>query len=242
MGIAARRRLAFAGHVVAVGRHGRQGRHGRRSVGRAGRAAATRMPPAGRWRRACWTRRSAPSSSIPRPRRQTRDRPRSRSPRGPSRGCDDLGQKAELHGLPDGRMTGHHDRPSQPRRHRGAGPCRRDRALSRSPRRAGFRPGRPAGAWRHDRLRRASQHQDRIACSRSAPDSPIAGFLARNPDGGIHHLCYEVDDIDAASRQLAAAGTRILGSGQPRPGAHGKPVLFLHPKDFFGTLIELEQA
>lgn len=73
-------------------------------------------------------------------------------------------------------------------------------------------------------------------------DSPVAKFLERNPDGGIHHLCYEVDDIAAASKQLEAAGTRILGSGQPRPGAHGKPVLFLHPKDFLGTLIELEQA
>ena len=73
-------------------------------------------------------------------------------------------------------------------------------------------------------------------------DSPLARFLERNPEGGIHHLCYEVDDIAAASKQLEAAGTRILGSGQPRPGAHGKPVLFLHPKDFQGTLVELEQV
>ena len=72
--------------------------------------------------------------------------------------------------------------------------------------------------------------------------SPISAFLARNPDGGIHHLCYEVDDIAAASRQLAAAGVRILGGGDARTGAHGKPVLFLHPKDFMGTLIELEEA
>jgi len=73
-------------------------------------------------------------------------------------------------------------------------------------------------------------------------DSPIAGFLARHPDGGIHHLCYEVADVEAASRRLAAAGARLLGDGRPKTGAHGKPVIFLHPKDFAGTLIELEQA
>ena len=70
--------------------------------------------------------------------------------------------------------------------------------------------------------------------------SPIAGFLDRNPAGGIHHLCYEVADVAAASRALAAAGARVLGP--PKTGAHGKPVVFLHPKDFLGTLIELEQA
>lgn len=73
-------------------------------------------------------------------------------------------------------------------------------------------------------------------------DSPIAGFLAKNPAGGIHHLCYEVDDIEAARDRLRAEGARVLGDGVPRAGAHGKPVLFLHPKDFCGTLIELEQA
>jgi methylmalonyl-CoA/ethylmalonyl-CoA epimerase len=73
-------------------------------------------------------------------------------------------------------------------------------------------------------------------------DSPIANFLARNPGGGIHHICYEVDDIIAARDRLKAAGARILGDGEPKIGAHGKPVLFLHPKDFLGTLIELEQA
>ncbi len=72
--------------------------------------------------------------------------------------------------------------------------------------------------------------------------SPIAGFLERNPSGGIHHLCYEVADIVAARDQLKAAGARILGDGEPKTGAHGKPVLFLHPKDFNGTLVELEQA
>ena len=71
-------------------------------------------------------------------------------------------------------------------------------------------------------------------------DSPIAKFLARNPDGGIHHLCYEVDDIASAQAQMVANGARVLG--EPRIGAHGKPVLFLHPKDFLGTLVELEQA
>lgn len=73
-------------------------------------------------------------------------------------------------------------------------------------------------------------------------DSPIDGFLAKNPAGGIHHICYEVDDILAARDRLKAAGARVLGSGEPKIGAHGKPVLFLHPKDFNGTLIELEQV
>ncbi|RTL54517.1 MAG: methylmalonyl-CoA epimerase [Bradyrhizobiaceae bacterium] len=72
--------------------------------------------------------------------------------------------------------------------------------------------------------------------------SPIAKFLERSPDGGIHHLCYEVTDILAARDRLVQEGARILGDGEPRIGAHGKPVLFLHPKDFSGALIELEQA
>lgn len=72
-------------------------------------------------------------------------------------------------------------------------------------------------------------------------DSPIAAFLAKNPAGGMHHICYEVEDIIAARDSLVAAGGRVLGDGKPKIGAHGKPVLFLHPKDFFGTLIELEQ-
>jgi methylmalonyl-CoA/ethylmalonyl-CoA epimerase len=72
--------------------------------------------------------------------------------------------------------------------------------------------------------------------------SPIAKFLDRNPDGGIHHVCYEVEDIRAAREKLEARGARVLGDGEPRAGAHGKPVLFLHPKDFCGTLVEIEQA
>ncbi|MGE0613047.1 MAG: methylmalonyl-CoA epimerase [Hyphomicrobiales bacterium] len=72
--------------------------------------------------------------------------------------------------------------------------------------------------------------------------SPIAKFLERNGDGGIHHICYEVEDIIAARDQLTRSGARVLGNGDPRIGAHGKPVLFLHPKDFNGTLVELEQA
>jgi len=72
--------------------------------------------------------------------------------------------------------------------------------------------------------------------------SPIAGFLAKNPGGGIHHVCYEVEDIEAAAEKMKAEGARVLGDGGPRIGAHGKPVLFLHPKDFCGTLVELEQA
>lgn len=72
--------------------------------------------------------------------------------------------------------------------------------------------------------------------------SPILKFLEKNPDGGIHHLCYEVDDIIKARDKLIAEGARVLGDGQPKIGAHGKPVLFLHPKDFCGTLVELEQA
>ena len=73
-------------------------------------------------------------------------------------------------------------------------------------------------------------------------NSPVRGFLERNPSGGVHHLCYEVADIRAARDRLVAGGARILGDGVPRPGAHGKPVLFLNPKDFCGTLIELEEA
>ena len=73
-------------------------------------------------------------------------------------------------------------------------------------------------------------------------NSPIAKFLEKNPAGGMHHLCYEVQDILAARDQLQAAGARVLGDGEPKTGAHGKPVLFLHPKDFCGTLLELEQV
>ena len=72
--------------------------------------------------------------------------------------------------------------------------------------------------------------------------SPVAGFLDRHQSGGIHHLCFEVDDIIQARDKLVADGARVLGDGEPRNGAHNKPVLFLHPKDFYGTLIELEQA
>jgi methylmalonyl-CoA/ethylmalonyl-CoA epimerase len=71
--------------------------------------------------------------------------------------------------------------------------------------------------------------------------SPIAAFLEKNPSGGMHHVCYEVDDILVARDRLKAAGARVLGDGEPKIGAHGKPVLFLHPKDFCGTLVELEQ-
>lgn len=73
-------------------------------------------------------------------------------------------------------------------------------------------------------------------------NSPIAKFLEKNPAGGIHHVCYEVDDIIKARDQMKAQGARVLGDGEPKIGAHGKPVLFLHPKDFCGTLTELEQA
>lgn len=73
-------------------------------------------------------------------------------------------------------------------------------------------------------------------------DSPVRRFLDRNPSGGMHHVCYEVEDIIAARDALAAAGARVLGDGEPRTGAHGKPVIFLHPADFAGTLVELEQV
>ena len=72
--------------------------------------------------------------------------------------------------------------------------------------------------------------------------SPIAAFLEKNQSGGMHHVCYEVDDIMAARDQMVATGARVLGDGEPKTGAHNKPVLFLHPKDFCGTLVELEQA
>ena len=73
-------------------------------------------------------------------------------------------------------------------------------------------------------------------------NSPILKFLDKNPDGGIHHICYEVDDIIAARNALKSKGARVIGDGEPKIGAHGKPVLFLHPKDFCGTLVELEQV
>ncbi|MDQ2083097.1 methylmalonyl-CoA epimerase [Xanthobacteraceae bacterium Astr-EGSB] len=73
-------------------------------------------------------------------------------------------------------------------------------------------------------------------------NSPVAKFLENNPNGGIHHICYEVPDIIAARDQLKKQGARVIGNGEPKIGAHGKPVLFLHPKDFCGTLVELEQA
>lgn len=73
-------------------------------------------------------------------------------------------------------------------------------------------------------------------------NSPISNFLERNPGGGIHHLCFEVADIIAARDKLVAEGARVLGDGEPRPGAHGKPVLFFHPKDFSGTLVEIQET
>ncbi len=73
-------------------------------------------------------------------------------------------------------------------------------------------------------------------------DSPVAAFLERNPSGGMHHVCYEVEDIIAARDQIVAEGARVIGNGEPKIGAHGKPVLFLHPKDFCGTLVEIEQV
>lgn len=73
-------------------------------------------------------------------------------------------------------------------------------------------------------------------------NSPINGFLEKNPSGGIHHICYEVDDIIVARDHMLASGARVLGNGEPKVGAHGKPVIFLHPKDFTGTLVELEQV
>ena len=73
-------------------------------------------------------------------------------------------------------------------------------------------------------------------------NSPVAAFLARNPSGGMHHVCYEVDDIIAARDRILAEGARVIGNGEPKIGAHGKPVLFLHPKDFCGTLVEIEQV
>ena len=73
-------------------------------------------------------------------------------------------------------------------------------------------------------------------------ESPIAGFLERNPAGGVHHVCYEVEDLEAACTRLRTRGARVLGDGRPQIGAHGKPVVFLHPKDICGTLVELEQV
>ena len=115
-------------------------------------------------------------------------------------------------------------------------------ALPRHARRQGVgaacRSRRTASPWSSSSCRTPRSS----CCIRSATNSPIAGFLEKNPSGGIHHVCYEVDDIYAARDRLKAAGARVLGDGEPKIGAHDKPVLFLHPKDFCGTLIELEQA
>jgi methylmalonyl-CoA/ethylmalonyl-CoA epimerase len=97
-----------------------------------------------------------------------------------------------------------------------------------------------AGAWRHYRVRDPAQHQDQFI--QPLAGIPIAKFLERNADGGIHHICYDVPDIIAARDTLVKEGARVLGDGEPRIGAHGKPVLFLHPKDFSGALVEIEQA
>ena len=98
-----------------------------------------------------------------------------------------------------------------------------------------------ARAWRDGGVRRRGNTKIELL-QPLGEGSPIAAFLEKNPSGGMHHLCYEVDDIIAARDRLKADGARVLGDGKPRIGAHGKPVLFLHPKDFFGTLVELEQA
>jgi methylmalonyl-CoA/ethylmalonyl-CoA epimerase len=109
------------------------------------------------------------------------------------------------------------------------------------------RQGRPrrrtslTATWRDGGVHRPAEHQDRTALS-LGENSPIKGFLEKNPSGGIHHICYEVDDILAARDRLKAKGARVLGTGEPKIGAHGKPVLFLHPKDFNGCLVELEQV
>ncbi len=113
-------------------------------------------------------------------------------------------------------------------------------AISRHAGRQGRRAAGRAGSRRHGRLHRTAEHQDRAALS---PGRGLAdrGFLDKNPSGGIHHICYEVEDILAARDRLKATGARVLGTGEPKIGAHGKPVLFLHPKDFNGCLVELEQ-
>ena len=111
----------------------------------------------------------------------------------------------------------------------------------RRPGRRGLGAGGPAGPRRHRGLRQSAQHQDRVAAA-AGRGLAHRRFLERNPAGGIHHICYEVEDILAARDRLQAEGARVLGDGEPKIGAHGKPVLFLHPKDFCGTLVELEQV
>ena len=102
--------------------------------------------------------------------------------------------------------------------------------------------GEPDGTWRWLQLRFPGGAGKIELLEPLGEASPIARFLERNPDGGVHHVCYEVDDIIAARDRLKSEGARVLGDGEPKTGAHGKPVLFLHPKDFLGTLVELEQA
>lgn len=106
---------------------------------------------------------------------------------------------------------------------------------------AGHSIGRVAVSWQSDPLSPQSNAKIELL-EPLGENSPIAKFLEKNPDESIHHLCYEVDDILSARDRLIASGARILGDGAPKIGAHGKPVLFLHPKDFNGTLLELEQA
>ena len=151
-------------------------------------------------------------------------------------------KRARIRRRYDERRSRNHDRTPQPRRHRRAEP-RRARRPSIAPR-SGAQVSEPraaARAWRHRGVREAAQHQDRAAGA-AGREFADRGIPERNPAGGIHHLCYEVADILAARDQLKAAGARVLGDGEPKIGAHGKPVLFLHPKDFNGTLVELEQA
>ncbi len=155
-------------------------------------------------------------------------------------GQPDLGQEARGYGL---RYEGLTDaRPGQPRRHRCSRPCGRNgvhigirSAQPSRPRRLCRNMALPSSSW-NCRIRKVELPQPLGA------DSPIAAFLEKNPSGGMHHICYEVGDILAATRPLDPGRRKGAWHGEPKIGAHGKPVLFLHPEDFFGTLIELEQV
>ena len=139
-------------------------------------------------------------------------------------------------------LSGGHDRKTEPRRNRRPRPRQGGEDLSRHARRARLGSDRPQPDHGVTVVFVELPNTKIELLHPLGQNSPIAKFLERNPDGGMHHLCYEVDDIIAARDRLKAEGARVLGDGEPRIGAHGKPVLFLHPKDFAGTLVEIEQA
>ena len=248
--VADRRRLGFCRGCFDCARHQRTGRAGRRSGGDAHRHSRSRC--AGTKNRGYRLRRRPRGVRVDAacPSARPRSRHRGGAARDPRR--RELGVEQEAQ-LPRARARGvvcasrapageNHDRTAQSRRHRSSRYRQGGERLSPDARRRGLRTRAAAGPRRDHGLHHACPTPRSSCSSRSANASPIVKFLERNPDGGIHHVCYEVDDIRAARDKLKGQGARVLGDGEPKIGAHGKPVLFLHPKDFCGTLVEIEQA